>query len=160
MNCSFGFKHVRDHIPLEQGLRLHLRDPVVLAPGSQRPYSIRTRIKTLLLRSSAAALSTVRDHIPLEQGLRLSKFGCCHTYLIVRDHIPLEQGLRPGEHSWSYVLKLRQRPYSIRTRIKTRRSLVFRPVELVRDHIPLEQGLRHKPQLAQDRLIASETIFH
>ena len=36
----------------------------------------------------------------------------------VRDHIPLEQGLRPvpTHGAWSYP---GQRPYSIRTRIKT-----------------------------------------
>ena len=37
----------------------------------------------------------------------------------VRDHIPLEQGLRPpGEILLKEFLE-RQRPYSIRTRIKT-----------------------------------------
>ena len=41
-------KVVRDHIPLEQGLR----------PDQVQPDSCRTN---------------VRDHIPLEQGLRLSR---------------------------------------------------------------------------------------
>ena len=35
----------------------------------QRPYSIRTRIKTLFLFNFEIQLR-VRDHIPLEQGLR------------------------------------------------------------------------------------------
>ena len=61
---------VRDHIPLEQGLR-----PVsVLRTGfferCQRPYSIRTRIKTADQTAEVASDTAVRDHIPLEQGLR------------------------------------------------------------------------------------------
>ena len=50
----------------------------------------------------------VRDHIPLEQGLRLRSGASTATIRRVRDHIPLEQ-----------ILALCQRPYSIRTRIKT-----------------------------------------
>ena len=52
----------------------------------------------------------VRDHIPLEQGLRLRSGASTATIRRVRDHIPLEQ---------STILALCQRPYSIRTRIKT-----------------------------------------
>ena len=61
----------------------------------QRPYSIRTRIKTPS-RANIDAGSSVRDHIPLEQGLR-------H-----REHAPITGEPCKG-----------QRPYSIRTRIKT-----------------------------------------
>ena len=60
---------------------------------SQRPYSIRTRIKT----NSRALVSyncSVRDHIPLEQGLRQAGKIPESTFTPVRDHIPLEQGLR------------------------------------------------------------------
>ena len=61
---------VREHIPLEQGLRL---------PGAkydfpkpcQRAYSIRTRIKTCRSNLDWNKHNTVREHIPLEQGLRL-----------------------------------------------------------------------------------------
>ena len=66
-------------------------------------------------------LTEVRDHIPLEQGLRLIMFfesffnGSCE----VRDHIPLEQGLRLQMKLLSVIRLLSQRPYSIRTRIKT-----------------------------------------
>ena len=59
---------VRDHIPLEQGLRL-----LVLAAENS---------------------SRVRDHIPLEQGLRRSRLQSPVHVVTVRDHIPLEQGLR------------------------------------------------------------------
>ena len=64
---------VRDHIPLEQGLRpgLRHRPPV---ESCQRPYSIRTRIKTILPEVKVEMEHKVRDHIPLEQGLRLIFF--------------------------------------------------------------------------------------
>jgi len=87
---------------------------------SQRPYSIRTRIKT---RGAVCEYEhvRVRDHIPLEQGLRPSQAYLSARASDVRDHIPLEQGLRP-----LLVIIFRigydgQRPYSIRTRIKTQR---------------------------------------
>ena len=111
-------ENVRDHIPLEQGLRPSRA--LLCAPGnkSQRPYSIRTRIKTtlsvyrrLLVRSQrpysirtriktylsalASDSTGVRDHIPLEQGLRRGRGFNPHSSRHVRDHIPLEQGLRP-----------------------------------------------------------------
>ena len=63
---------VRDHIPLEQGLR-----PVWTARHGRHPPS-------------------VRDHIPLEQGLRLESVQPVAKLSRVRDHIPLEQGLRLG----------------------------------------------------------------
>ena len=60
---------VRDHIPLEQGLRP--AEPATPASDEgQRPYSIRTRIKTPHTRNEQANYLLVRDHIPLEQGLR------------------------------------------------------------------------------------------
>ena len=63
---------VRDHIPLEQGLR-PVADAVFTSPLD------------------------VRDHIPLEQGLRLCRTNPDGVLtLCVRDHIPLEQGLRPS----------------------------------------------------------------
>ena len=55
----------------------------------------------------------------------------------------------------------RQRPYSIRTRIKTRDGRDQEVGEGVRDHIPLEQGLR--PMQTRSGYYAaarSETIFH
>ena len=63
---------------------------------------------------------TVRDHIPLEQGLRPASISLL-VFMIssVRDHIPLEQGLRPTARRLSERTETGQRPYSIRTRIKT-----------------------------------------
>ena len=67
----FKYISVREHIPLEQGLR--------------------RRFLLLLLR-----LHSVREHIPLEQGLRRSVcFIIYFNTFLVREHIPLEQGLRP-----------------------------------------------------------------
>ena len=85
---------------------------------SQRPYSIRTRIKTAGGVSYKTSADIVRDHIPLEQGLRQSilianaiDLSCQRPYSI-RTRIKTRRGtscLSPGS----------QRPYSIRTRIKT-----------------------------------------
>ena len=61
----------------------------------------------------------------------------------VREHIPLEQGLRQEQHLCAECNQIRQRAYSIRTRIKTRNVvIVVNSVSIVREHIPLEQGLR------------------
>ena len=60
----------------------------------QRPYSIRTRIKTLLKVFLVQLTKQVRDHIPLEQGLRPGNSLVHPACALVRDHIPLEQGLR------------------------------------------------------------------
>ena len=67
---------VREHIPLEQGLRLHAKS-YADTWKSQRAYSIRTRIKTTGCLSIAKKKPIVREHIPLEQGLRLMKI-CIH----------------------------------------------------------------------------------
>ena len=88
-------------------------------------------------------MDQVRDHIPLEQGLRLvSSISPAH-WIRVRDHIPLEQGLRPALRAALIESITCQRPYSIRTRIKTQNLRYHLQTEYhVRDHIPLEQGLR------------------
>ena len=180
---------------------------ILLRMFCQRPYSIRTRIKTVILIPEYMRVG-VRDHIPLEQGLRLQrkKGNSCPDR--VRDHIPLEQGLRPmvivccdtlpGQRpysirtrikTWSspvvkrsppcqrpYSIRTRiktvssaplcsllsgQRPYSIRTRIKTAEPVLLRLGLLVRDHIPLEQGLRLPvSEVAGHDSCVSETIFH
>ena len=87
-------KNVRDHIPLEQGLRLNIN-------------------------SYDEFVKFVRDHIPLEQGLRLDTLNKKLDGTGVRDHIPLEQGLRPRSSAMASSDQPCQRPYSIRTRIKT-----------------------------------------
>ncbi len=60
---------VREHIPLEQGLRLS-RDVKGDVTKGQRAYSIRTRIKTICRAFQPVVADSVREHIPLEQGLR------------------------------------------------------------------------------------------
>ena len=70
------------------------------------------------MASLIPASDSVRDHIPLEQGLRPALFRMADKSRNVRDHIPLEQGLRHGI-AYEKVRDLSQRPYSIRTRIKT-----------------------------------------
>ena len=156
---------------------------ILLRMFCQRPYSIRTRIKTVILIPEYMRVG-VRDHIPLEQGLRLQrkKGNSCPDR--VRDHIPLEQGLRPmvivccdtlpGQRPYSIRTRIKtvssaplcsllsgQRPYSIRTRIKTAEPVLLRLGLLVRDHIPLEQGLRLPvSEVAGHDSCVSETIFH
>ena len=64
-------RSIREHIPLEQGLR---------------PISHRV---------SPLSVFIIREHIPLEQGLRqLCDISRIH-HRHIREHIPLEQGLRP-----------------------------------------------------------------
>ena len=90
------FYFVREHIPLEQGLRLINFCCLDCVKSCQRAYSIRTRIKTLYSISQTGNIIPVREHIPLEQGLRQIFFACiCSKANVVREHIPLEQGLRP-----------------------------------------------------------------
>ena len=60
---------VRDHLPLQQGLR---------------PISCISDVDSC----------QVRDHLPLQQGLRPSPRGKTMSSLFVRDHLPLQQGLR------------------------------------------------------------------
>ena len=62
--------------------------------NSQRAYSIRTRIKTASVVLRSVVVVSVREHIPLEQGLRLPVATPTATSVGVREHIPLEQGLR------------------------------------------------------------------
>ena len=135
---------VRDHIPLQQGLRLVRRNQLKSFQLCQRPYSTTTRIKTARLSARPRLLSQVRDHIPLQQGLRplrvwfinavsfvrdhiplqqgLRSVTFWHKFTIVnvRDHIPLQQGLRLYSGTHDVILSRRQRPYSITTRIKTK----------------------------------------
>ena len=82
-------------------------------------------------------LQRVRDHIPLEQGLRPCELRRRRRHDGVRDPIPLEQGLRLNSVKGTLAGSPSQRPYSIRTRIKTEVSA---------------------PRILSQRL--SETIFH
>ena len=52
---------VRDHIPLEQGLRLLITVLTSQRTG-QRPYSIRTRIKTAAVARDAAVVAGQRPY--------------------------------------------------------------------------------------------------
>ena len=109
---------LRDHLPLEQGLR-----PVFVysssgSLNSQRPSAIRTRIKTLSpmrrrLPPRAQRPSAIRTRIKTSASMSHTRSGTA------------------------------QRPSAIRTRIKT--SVVIDDGVLqrhLRDHLPLEQGLR------------------
>ena len=90
---------------------LHRFDP-------RRPYSIKTRIKTISQLGQKARSTPLADHIPLKQGLR--------------------QGYSEEEVG-SYRSR---RPYSIKTRIKTLSHFTAEGKSSLADHIPLKQGLR------------------
>ena len=175
---------VRDHIPLEQGLRQAQMNWKLIWMPCQRPYSIRTRIKTWQHGSDDKVYESqrpysIRTRIKTAEGClkrlqesqrpysirtRIKTWWCFNRSesVFVRDHIPLEQGLRPLIRCGLVILDDRQRPYSIRTRIKTKHSnLSFGFTITVRDHIPLEQGLRlGKICLIRLKRCLSETIFH
>ena len=134
---------IREHIPLEQGLRLSSVSFLTDDASYQRAYSIRTRIKTEY-RTLLGPQATIREHIPLEQGLRQWLFLLLVSAIVkIREHIPLEQGLRPVSFNSFRSVSIYQRAYSIRTRIKTSQPWsISNNSETIREHIPLEQGLR------------------
>ena len=88
---------IREHIPLEQGLRPDNVSQAIITYFYQRAYSIRTRIKTFRETDVSSSPLHIREHIPLEQGLRL--------------YSPQSKA----------TAAIDQRAYSIRTRIKTDR---------------------------------------
>ena len=111
---------VRDHIPLEQGLRRNSALGDHLSGDRVRDHIPLEQGLRLLRRSLRMPSHIVRDHIPLEQGLRhVPLLLTEHSAIGVRDHIPLEQGLRHNPTLSRYCYHSCQRPYSIRTRIKT-----------------------------------------
>ena len=80
----------------------------------------------------------------------------CQRPYSIRTRIKTEPGF-----ARDLSLAYSQRPYSIRTRIKTPPNLFSKASHLtVRDHIPLEQGLRPKMTDAYTFVAKSETIFH
>ncbi len=136
--------YVRDHHPLEQGLRqppphykeqqYSVRDHHPLEQGLRHQHEF----------GEGGLPRVVRDHHPLEQGLRLKLYMESERFNIkVRDHHPLEQGLRLELFiQWNYSIGS-PRPSSIRTRIKTDCPHCDTMHDSgVRDHHPLEQGLR------------------
>ena len=152
---------VRDHIPLEQGLRLGMVVILILPTIRQRPYSIRTRIKTAPRRCTRRSQARQRPYSIRTRIKTAARRRKQRRPLRVRDHIPLEQGLRQDHKLPSYNLLMSQRPYSIRTRIKTSSVTSAESNTNVRDHIPLEQGLR--PARGYFHCVwhlFSETIFH
>ena len=159
MALSARKSSVRDHIPLEQGLRLPSTAPDSYDWIRQRPYSIRTRIKTFLLFHTTNNFFHVRDHIPLEQGLRPTITVFIKTPEYVRDHIPLEQGLRHLQYWVRWIILVRDH-IPLEQGLRQPLMQYVQLMQIVRDHIPLEQGLRRCTEPICYLLAASETIFH
>ena len=132
---------VREHIPLEQGLRL-LPPSIAIIVYGQRAYSIRTRIKTRALhknrlKTHGQRAYSIRTRIKTpSRPLWPFELMLCQRAYSIRTRIKTSFG------SGSKPKAIRQRAYSIRTRIKTQKPLTLRHIRSVREHIPLEQGLR------------------
>ena len=96
MDYFSGFIEAKlaDHIPLKQGLRHVLCNDSAIRIGPRRPYSIKTRIKTIVLSRARARKEGLADHIPLKQGLRPIAVNASDRSARLADHIPLKQGLR------------------------------------------------------------------
>ena len=92
---------LRDHLPLEQGLR---------------------RARNRLCRVGCHHL---RDHLPLEQGLRLADKAREVVVSLLRDHLPLEQGLSPVDYSAVYHLFFSHRPSAKEQGLRQARPLIY-----------------------------------
>ncbi len=93
------FRHVRNQLPLEQGLRLATKTRCYLwGKFRQKPTSTRTRIKTL-----ESILYFCVEHFscqkPTSTRTRIKTYTAINLLLCkkvwVRNQLPLEQGLRP-----------------------------------------------------------------
>ena len=134
---------IREHIPLEQGLRLLKSTLSTKNCNYQRAYSIRTRIKTVGDFLSEF-VNVIREHIPLEQGLRLKAFCMLAIFSLNQRAYSIRTRIKTARFIWLPYFSANQRAYSIRTRIKTFCYQDKKPfVVHIREHIPLEQGLRH-----------------
>ena len=161
LRCLTTSRRVRDHIPLEQGLRQSTKPNHRPINWCQRPYSIRTRIKTPQILTWEPALRRVRDHIPLEQGLRRRLSALILWERFCQRPYSIRTRIKTCPIQMRFSVGVSQRPYSIRTRIKTPPPPAPPPpLACVRDHIPLEQGLRPLFNDSPSLNVMSETIFH
>ena len=169
MHPSWGTHHVRDYLPLQQGLRRCHHFRFRQSRRRQRLSSTTTRIKTIFSLKISLKKKIVRDYLPLQQGLRHStpaglvvtrarqRLSSTTTriktsYFIGKSIIYWNrQRLSStttriktvlGATQWS-ICKERQRLSSTTTRIKTSVQLLCASSALiVRDYLPLQQGLR------------------
>ena len=102
----------------------------------------------------------VRDHIPLEQGLRLPTPKIVIQRFGCQRPYSIRTRIKTKKCKVIHTDPRCQRPYSIRTRIKTYLLTTALRKRLVRDHIPLEQGLRLDHKSDATEKLESETIFH
>ena len=135
-----------------------------MSSSRQRPYSIKTRIKTLrVFIITNVFRCIVRDHIPSKQGLRLRLTD--HSSLAIPSQRPysIKTRIKTLIPSSSLTLvALGQRPYSIKTRIKTRLPALPAALQLNCQR-PYSIKTRIKTcNNASDISFksASETIFH
>ena len=115
-----GLNHwdVREHIPLEQGLRLSLATSTTVAISVREHIPLEQGLRHELSTEKDVS-DFVREHIPLEQGLRLTAFlVCCLKYSCQRAY-SIRTRIKTFVGTGRYLVHYRQRAYSIRTRIKT-----------------------------------------
>ena len=127
---------VRDHRPLQQGLRL-------------------------IPRVHRSCLREVRDHRPLQQGLRRFLFLSIRYFFYVRDHRPLQQGLRLKCDCTSCGINISTRPSSTTTRIKT--LLHCKQTSFLRGTRPSSTATRiktHNVSIHHHKYHMYETFFH
>ena len=85
---------IREHIPLEQGLRLQRCFQLVFQRLIREHIPLEQGLRQNCFLVNFF-ISVIREHIPLEQGLRLFNSTISKSNLLsIREHIPLEQGLR------------------------------------------------------------------
>ena len=90
---SVGF--VRDHLPLKQGLRRYLPLDLLNLKISQRPSSIKTRIKTQTIVFCIGFCHRCQRPSSIKTRIKTIFVLLIHFVdNIVRDHLPLKQGLR------------------------------------------------------------------
>ena len=180
---SMSSCRLREHIPLQQGLRLWSAPSNALSK-SPRAYSITTRIETARSAPSSAgsyaprAYSiTTRIETPFQCGLVCPERLSESIFHYNKDWDVLTLSLRKKEKSsesifhynkdWDWfaegvrVIFKTPRAYSITTRIETSFfGLSFFTLDLLREHIPLQQGLRPFFWARYDSPKGSESIFH
>ena len=79
--------------------------------------------------------------------------------MLVRDHIPLEQGLRRSKGTRGSRSTC-QRPYSIRTRIKTKKLLTAPAKGVCQRPYSIRTRIKTNKWVDASLIKMSETIFH
>ena len=117
---------LRDHLPLQQGLRHAWNTSVKRICYSQRPSSITTRIKTLYgISRNPGSGNSLRPSSITTRIKTYWTIGCLLYFYKLREYLPLQQGLRLIINLFSIRFNFTPRVSSITTRIKTNQTYLF-----------------------------------